>query len=198
MKAGILIPTFNRRKFFEVSLRSALSQTYPGIEIIAVDDGSPDGTAEFGRSVGDPRFTFVQNERNLGLSGTVNRWMPRFGPEVGWCTILGDDDWLAPEFISSCLEEGARKPGAVILDGTREIVDAEGRRVRRARRPRGDVTALQYLESRVRKRRESFLTGLFFRRDAFSAIGGYPMFATGLAATTPSSFPSRCGIAWLP
>lgn|GEM_PF-2402085 len=182
MKAGILIPTFNRRKLFEVSLRSALAQTYPGMEIIAVDDGSSDGTAEYGRSVDDPRLTFVQNEMNLGLSGTVNRWIPGFGPEVGWCTVLGDDDWLEPEFIFSCLAEGARKPEAVILDGSREIVDAEGRRLRRARRPRGDVTALQFLESRVRKSRESFLTGLFFRRDAFSAIGGYPMFATGLAA----------------
>ena len=182
MKAGILIPTFNRRTFFEVSLRSALAQTYPGMEIIAVNDRSSDGTAEYCRSVADPRFTFVENEANLGLSGTVNRGISMFGPEVGWCTVLGDDDWLDADFISSCLAEGARKPGAVILDGSREIVDAEGRRVRRARRPRGDVTALQFLDSRLRKRRDSFLTGLVFRRDAFLAIGGYPMFATGLAA----------------
>jgi hypothetical protein len=182
VKAGILIPTFNRRTLFEVSLRSALTQTYPGTEIIAVDDGSSDGTAEYGRSVGDPRFTFVENEANLGMSANVNRGISMFGPDVGWCTVLGDDDWLEPEFLSSCLAEGARKPGAVILDGSREIVDAMGRRLRRARRPRGDVTALQFLESRLRKRRDSFLTGLFFRRDAFLAIGGYPTFATGLAS----------------
>jgi hypothetical protein len=182
VKVGILIPTFNRRQLFEVSLRSALTQVYPGIEIIAIDDGSSDGTAEFSRSVGDPRFTFVENEVNLGMPGNVNRGMSMFGPEVGWCTVLGDDDWLEPEFISSCLAEGVRHPGAVILDGSREIVDAKGRKLRRARRPCGDVTALQFLDSRLRKRRDSFLTGLFFRRDAFIGIGGYPMFATGLAA----------------
>lgn len=181
MKVGILIPTFNRRTLFEVSLRSALTQTCPDIEIIAVNDRSSDGTAEYGRSVGDPRLTFVENEANLGLSGSVNRGISMFGPKVGWCTVLGDDDWLEPEFISSCLAEGARKPGAVVLDGSREIVDAKGSRLRRARRPHGDVTALQFLESRLRKRRDSFLTGLFFRRDAFLAIGGYPMFSTGLA-----------------
>ena len=48
-KAGVLIPTFNRRIFFEFSLRSALDHTYPGTEIIAVDNGSSDGTAECGR-----------------------------------------------------------------------------------------------------------------------------------------------------
>ena len=181
-KAGILIPTFNRRKFLEVSLRSALAQTYPGIEIIAVDNGSSDGTAEYARSVGDPRFTFVENEANLGMAGSVNRGMSMFGPEVGWCTVLGDDDWLEPDFVSSCLAEGARKPEAVVLDGSREIVDRKGRRLRRARRPGGDVTALGFLESRLRKRRDSFLTGLVFRRDAFLAIGGYPVFATGLAS----------------
>ncbi len=181
-KAGILIPTFNRRKFFEVSLRSALAQTYTGIEIIAVDNGSSDGTAEYGLSVADPRLTFIQNEANLGMAGSVNRGMSLFGPEVGWCTVLGDDDWLEPEFVSSCLAEGEREPGAVVLDGSREIVDAQGRRLRRARRPGGDVTALEFLESRLRKRRESFLTGVLFRRDAFSAIGGYPVFTTGLAS----------------
>lgn len=181
-KAGILIPTFNRRRFFEVSLRSALAQTYPGIEIIAVDNGSSDGTAAYARSVDDPRFTFVENEANLGMSGSVNRGVSTFGSEVGWCTILGDDDWLEPDFISSCLAGRARKPGAVVLDGSREIVDANGRQLRRARRPGGDATALEFLESRLRRRRDSFLTGLFFRRDAFLSIGGYPMFATGLAS----------------
>jgi len=105
-----------------------------------------------------------------------------FGSEVGWCTILGDDDWLEPEFVSSCLVEGSRKPEGVGLGGSREIVGANGRQLRRARRPVGDATALEFLESRMRKRRDSFLTGLFFRRDAFLDIGGYPMFATGLAS----------------
>lgn len=182
MKAGILIPTFNRRKFLEVSLRSVLVQTYPGIEIIAVDNGSSDGTVDYGRTVEDPRFTFVENEANIGMSASVNRGMSMFGPEVGWCTVLGDDDWLEPEFISSCLAEGERNPGAVVLDGSREIVDAKGRGLRRARRPGGDVTALEFLESRLLQRRDSFLTGVFFRRDAFPAIGGYPVFATGLAS----------------
>lgn len=181
MKAGILIPTFNRRKLFEISLRSALAQTCPGVEIIAIDDGSSDGTAEFGRSVEDPRFTFIENDANLGMPGNVNRGMSMFSPDVDWCTVLGDDDWLEPEFVSSCLAEGARKPGAVILDGSREIVDAKGHGLRRARRPCGDATALEFLESRLRKRRDSFLTGLVFRRDAFLAIGGYPRFYTGLA-----------------
>ena len=182
MRAGILIPTFNRRKLLEVSLRSALAQTYPDIKIIAVDNGSSDGTTEYVRSVGDPRLTFIENETNLGMSGSVNRGMSMFGPEVGWCTVLCDDDWLEPEFVSSCLAGGAQKPGAVVLDGSREIVDAKGRRLRHARRPDGDATALAFLESRLRKRRDSFLTGVFFRRDAFHAIGGYPVFATGLAS----------------
>jgi hypothetical protein len=181
-KAGILIPTFNRRRLLEVSVRSALAQTYPGLEIIALDNGSSDGTAEYGRSVADPRFTFIQNEANLGMAGSVNRGMSMFGPEVVWCTVLGDDDWMEPNFVSSCMENAAQRSGAVVLDGSREIVDANGRRLRSARRPGGDVTALEFLESRLRKRRDSFLTGLFFRRDAFFAVGGYPVFATGLAS----------------
>lgn len=181
-KAGILIPTFNRRQLLEVSLRSALAQTFPGIEIIAIDNGSSDGTADYARCVGDPRFTFIRNEVNLGMARSVNRGMSMFGPEVGWCTVLGDDDWLEPEFVSSCLAGGARKPGAVVLDGSRDIVDAKGRPLRCARRTGGDVTALEFLESRLRKRRDSFLTGVFFRRDAFHTIGGYPVFATGLAS----------------
>ena len=46
MKVSIIIPVFNAEKFLKECLISAINQTYPDIEIIAVNDGSTDNSLE--------------------------------------------------------------------------------------------------------------------------------------------------------
>ena len=46
MKASIVIPVYNAEKYLDECVRSALDQTYADIEVIAVDDGSTDSSAE--------------------------------------------------------------------------------------------------------------------------------------------------------
>jgi GT2 family glycosyltransferase len=48
---SVIIPTFNRRAWIAATVRSVLTQTYQDFELIVVDDGSTDGTAEMLASI---------------------------------------------------------------------------------------------------------------------------------------------------
>ena len=62
-------------EYLEEALNSILNQTYSKLEIIAIDDGSSDGTLEFltAKSEEDSRIRVIKNEKNLGLIGTLNK-----------------------------------------------------------------------------------------------------------------------------
>ncbi|MGB7564555.1 MAG: glycosyltransferase family 2 protein [Prochlorococcaceae cyanobacterium] len=90
-----IIPTFNRERTIARAVQSALDQTYGNIEVIIVDDGSRDGTAEALRQFG--REIVVLQQENGGPSLARN-----FGASKARGSILAfldsDDEWL-PEKI---------------------------------------------------------------------------------------------------
>jgi glycosyltransferase involved in cell wall biosynthesis len=178
---GILIPTFNRINFLKVALKSALGQTFREIRVVVIDNGSTDGTGEFMRSVSDSRLAYVVNDRNLGLMGSINKGIEMFPESVAWCTILCDDDELEAGFIQGMIESIRIYSPASIVHGKKIIIDQEGKLIRHASDPPEEENAIEYLRRRLLKYRETFLTGLFFRRDMFRRIGGYPVFRTGAA-----------------
>jgi glycosyltransferase involved in cell wall biosynthesis len=88
---SVIIPTYNRAKEVRASIESVLSQTYPALEVVVVDDGSTDGTAASLGEYGD-RITLVTQE-NQGPSAARNH-----GIEVSRGEIIAfldsDDLWL--------------------------------------------------------------------------------------------------------
>lgn len=67
------MPVYNAERYLRESIDSILSQTYRNFEFLIIDDGSTDRSAEIIRSYDDLRIRFVQNEKNLGISETLNR-----------------------------------------------------------------------------------------------------------------------------
>lgn len=76
MKVCIIIPNFNHSKWIELSIKSALSQTYKNIEIIVVDDGSSDKSlvkkiVESYQKI-DSRITYLDILQNTGKWNALN------------------------------------------------------------------------------------------------------------------------------
>lgn len=73
-KISVVIPVYNTEKFLRKCLDSVVNQTFKDIEIICVDDCSPDGSykivEEYKKK--DSRITFIQHEKNLGQGGARN------------------------------------------------------------------------------------------------------------------------------
>lgn len=70
---SVIIPTYNREKLILRSVKSVLEQTYSDIELIVVDDCSTDKTKVVLEKVSDPRFRYIQMEKNGGACAARNK-----------------------------------------------------------------------------------------------------------------------------
>ncbi len=102
---SILIPAYNAEGTVADTIRSALAQTWPRKEIIVVDDGSKDGTAEIVRRFGS-RVTLVSTENQGGAAARNQAYRLCHGDYIQW---LDADDLLAPDKLErqlATLREG--------------------------------------------------------------------------------------------
>ena len=100
-EVSVIIPTRNRSKLLELSLRSVLWQRNVNFETIVVDDGSTDDTPRVLRSHGD-RIRVVRHERSQGVSAARNRGIAEARGE--WVAFLDDDDLWAPDKLELQLQ----------------------------------------------------------------------------------------------
>jgi glycosyltransferase involved in cell wall biosynthesis len=70
---SVILGAYNEEDTIAATLQSLLGQSMADIEIIAVDDGSTDGTAEVVGMFEDSRVRLLSLERNVGLPGALNR-----------------------------------------------------------------------------------------------------------------------------
>jgi len=106
-RVSILIPCFNSKRWISHAIRSALLQTWPNKEVIVVDDGSTDGSADIIREFGSAiRFELGAHR---GGNATRNRLLEL--AEGEWLQYLDADDFLLPEKIERQLSELNDPPG---------------------------------------------------------------------------------------
>ena len=90
---SVIIPTYNRENSILRSVKSVLNQTYNDIEVIVVDDGSTDNTANLIKSITDKRLRYFKYKKNKGQSFARN-----FGGKKSRGDIIcfhdSDDEWL--------------------------------------------------------------------------------------------------------
>ncbi|MBK1724687.1 glycosyltransferase family A protein [Thiocystis violacea] len=99
-RVSVIVPTFNRARYLGECIDSLLAQTIQAFEILVVDDGSEDETAERVAAYGD-RVRYVCKE-NGGKPSALNFGIPLTHGEFLW--ILDDDDVALPHAIEQRLE----------------------------------------------------------------------------------------------
>ena len=127
---GVVIPTFNRAHTLGRALDSVFSQTLQPQQVIVVDDGSTDSTADL--VAGYSEVSYLRQE-NRGVSAARNLGIRRCGCE--WIALLdSDDEWL-PEKLEVQFGALAENPGYRLIH-CNEIWIRNGRRVNAADRHR--------------------------------------------------------------
>ncbi len=104
---SVVIPVYNVEKYLERCVDSVLAQTYPNVEIILVDDGSPDGSpAICDRYAAEHNNISVVHKPNGGLASARNAGMKVMHGE--YLFFIDSDDWIDPETLEELVEIAER------------------------------------------------------------------------------------------
>ena len=121
---SVIVPVYNVEQYLHRCVDSIRNQTYRNLEIILVDDGSPDQCPELCEQIKkqDSRVKVVHKE-NGGLGFARNS-----GLEVvtgTYVTFIDSDDWISEEHIENLYREAKRLSADVVI-GSHTIVSTDG------------------------------------------------------------------------
>lgn len=97
-RVSVVVTTYNARALLAETLAAMLSQTFADFELIVIDDGSTDNTADYLASMSDPRLRVVR-QPNAGVGAARNRGIDEArGEYVAFCDH--DDIWMADKLAT--------------------------------------------------------------------------------------------------
>jgi glycosyltransferase involved in cell wall biosynthesis len=170
-RVSVLLTCYNHLAYLPEALAGVRAQTFTDIEVIAIDDGSIDGTREW-LEAHAPDCKLVFNERNLGTYGTLNRAL---GASTGeFVAILNDDDVWAPEKLQKQVEllDSNQRIGLVHTDGF--FIDGSGRRLEGSplgfefpRTETGNILLALLYQNKI------IASAALARRSCFDELGGF-------------------------
>jgi len=180
---SVIIPAYNAAAFIAQAIDSVLAQTWPAHEIIVVDDGSADATAQVVAGYGD-RVRYLRQE-NAGVSAARNAGARAATGD--WLAFLDADDWYYPDRLKWHAEWIERDGGLDFLTGDYDYRRPDGSRISGsmevhasgramlAKAAGGDTVVMtaEELEPFVADHFGDTHT-LSVPRQTFLALGGYP------------------------
>ena len=120
---SVVIPAYNHERWIAETLESVFNQTLTDFELIVVDDGSKDQTAEIVDRFQDERLKLVRQE-NRGTAAAINRGL---GLSRGrYIAILNSDDLFKPERLAVLVDLLESNPETLIAFSRVSLIDAEG------------------------------------------------------------------------
>lgn len=163
-RVTVIIPTYNRRDLIREAIASVVAQSYADLEVIVVDDGSDDGTAEVVQ-----QFTGVQYvyQANRGVSAARNVGVARARGEL--IAFLDSDDLWQPDKLARQVALFEQQPDVHVCQ-TDEIWLRNGVRVNshhKHRKTGGDIFARSLALCVVSP------SAVMMRRALFERLGGF-------------------------
>jgi len=121
-KVSICVPTYNRKDYLRETLDSIFAQTYKDYEVVVVDDGSTDGTAEMLTDRDYPiRYHW---QKNSGDATARNKLIKLAKGE--FVTFIDSDDLLMPDAVERMMKIMQAEGGEVMVYGPYLRIDRNG------------------------------------------------------------------------
>lgn len=115
---SVVMPTYNQGRFIRAAVESILGQSYGRLELIIVDDGSTDGTAEYLKTIADPRVRIL-TKANGGTGSALNLGFAAAQGELE--TWFASDNVLYPKALERLVATLGAHPGTDFAYGDADI-----------------------------------------------------------------------------
>ena len=123
---SVVIPTYNRAAYLLETLGSVFAQSFTDYEVIVVNDGSPDDTAQRLRPLAEAGRILYREQRNAGQSTARNRGFAEARGEL--IAFLDDDDLWPPDKLAWQVAALREHPDWLLVSGLAGLMDADGTR----------------------------------------------------------------------
>ena len=119
-QVSVIVPVYKTKEYLGQCVQSLCSQSYSNLEIILVDDGSPDECPALcdAYAAQDERIRVIHKE-NGGLSSAREAGIQNASGD--YIMVVDSDDWIEPDTVASCIETAQRGNADCVMFGyTRE------------------------------------------------------------------------------
>jgi len=173
---SVVIPLNNKVATISRTLDSVLRQTYSDFEVIIVDDGSTDGSAEVAARYTDCRFRIVR-QPNAGVSAARNRGISEArGAYVAF--LDADDEWM-PDFLSTMHSLSDQYPQCDVFAVNYQFCNSTGTAtptiIRRVKFQGAMGVLDNYFEVASHSHPPIWSSSVMIRCTAINAVGGFPV-----------------------
>lgn len=176
---SIVIPLYNKQTFLSDTLRSVKAQRFEDFEVIIVDDGSTDQSAEIARNAAqsDPRFKVLE-QSNSGVSAARNVGIAKALHE--WIAFLDADDIWAETHLNWLSAAARAVPSAGFLS-TAFLRDGplETRLPEEMSKPENRIEQSNYFKWTVSENGYFQTSSIAVRRALFTEVGGFGPYNKG-------------------
>lgn len=161
---SIIIPCYNYSRFIKDAIDSALNQTYENIEIIIVNDGSTDNSADvINTYLPNSKIVYIE-QKNSGVSAARNNGIAIAAGD--WILMLDADDCISPDYVKDAVE---------LIENDCTIVNSSSTFTDKNLTPTGKVWFSNYVNhvwTDLLKENIMPVTGLF-SKNKWKECGGY-------------------------
>ncbi|GAG00685.1 unnamed protein product, partial [marine sediment metagenome] len=123
-KVTVLMSVYNGEKYLREAIDSILNQTFKDFEFLIVNDGSTDSSRDIVLSYNDPRIRLVDNEKNIGLTGSLNKGLRLAKGE--YIARMDADDISTPDRLGKQVAYMNTHPEKALLGGQAIVINSRG------------------------------------------------------------------------
>jgi glycosyltransferase involved in cell wall biosynthesis len=169
---SVLMSMRNGRRYVGQTVASMIAQTFPGWEMIVVDNASDDGSADYVENLArnEPRIRVLRNRTDLGHSGGLNRGLAEC--RGTWIARIDADDVALPDRLQRQLAFVQGHPEVKVASCLAYYIDANGKRVGKTYH---DLTTRETFERYMARNEPIGILhpGAFIEKATLAAVGGY-------------------------